>query len=133
MNSLIGIWLFTAIIYQGQQTPPPNPALKLHFIFLSATQNEVHYYRQNERGYCRRWATYRIENSYLYQEVTEVDPDNDASCAGDTDMQKGNISKTFFELKDEKFYLHLPLGDEGIQYIFTKEISAARSTSSFAN
>ncbi len=121
MNSLIGIWLFTAIIYQGQQVPPPHPNLKLRISFLSETTNEIFYYRDGERGYCRRWANYRIEDSNIIQEVTDVDPGNDMACGGDTDMQKGNVSKTFFELKEEKLFLHLPLGNEGIQYIFSRD------------
>ncbi len=121
MSSLIGIWLFTSVIYQSQMIPPPNPALKLRFAFLNETQNEIFYYRTGERGYCRRWATYHIEDSNLIQEVTEVDPGNDSSCGGDTDMQKGNISKTFFELKEDKLFLHLPLGNEGIQYVFSHD------------
>ena len=39
----------------------------------------------------------------------------------DTDMQKGNISKTFFEIKNDQLCLHLPLGNEGIQYIFSRD------------
>ena len=121
MNSLIGLWLFTSVIYQNQIIPRPNPALKLRFAFMSETQNEVFYFRTGERGYCRRYANYRVEDSYLIQEVTDVDPENDSSCGSDTDMQKGNISKTFFEIKNDQLYLHLPLGNEGIQYIFSRD------------
>src|SRR5215218_7481373 len=107
MNSLLGIWLFTAVIYQNQLAPPPNPSLQLRISFLSSTRNEIFYYRTNERGYCRRWAEYHIENTDLIQKVVEVDPDNDASCASDVDMQMDSISKTAFEIKDEKLHLHL--------------------------
>jgi hypothetical protein len=120
MNSLIGIWVFTAIIYQGQLAPLPNPNLHLQFTFLSASQNELFYFRDNERGFCRRSATYQLKDSYLHQEVTEVDPENNSSCAADTDMQLGKVSKTLYEIKDDKMYLHLSLGDNELQYVFTK-------------
>ncbi len=121
MNSLIGIWLFVATVYQGNEAPRPNPDLQLRFIFQSASKNEVFYYRTGERGFCRRWANYRIEVNFIIQEVVQTDPNNASNCGADPDMQLGIISKTPFELKDGKFFLDLPLGDEGIRYIFDRE------------
>lgn len=121
MNSLIGVWLFVATIYQGHEAPRPNPDLQLRFIFESESRNEVFYYRNGERGFCRRWANYRIEDNFLIQEVVETDPSNASFCGSDPDMKIGIISKTPFAVKDDKFFLDLPLGNDGIRYIFDRE------------
>ena len=121
MNSLIGIWLFTALIYQGNLMDPPNPNLKLYYMFQSTTQNEIYYYRDNEIGHCKRSAEYVADETFIKQTVTDVDPDNNSDCALDTDMQLGNKSQVKYEIIDNKLHLHLPLGEDEIVYIFTKQ------------
>lgn len=120
MNSLIGIWLLTGMIYQGNVINPPNPHLKLYYIFQSSSVNEVYYYRDNESGYCKRSAEYSVNNNSIQQKVIAVDPANNSDCSLDTDMQIGNQSKVQYEVTENKLYLHLPLGEESLVYIFTK-------------
>lgn len=125
MSSLLGVWLFTQIIYQGQLMDRPNQNLKLYYIFNSEVQNEIYYYRDNEIGYCKRLANYNIipeKNLYIEQTVIETDAQNNSECALDTDMQIGNYSKTQFEIKNEKLYLYLPLGEDKIVYIFEQQM-----------
>lgn len=103
----------------------PNQNLKLYYIFNSEVQNEIYYYRDNENGYCKRLANYNIiseKNLYIEQTVIETDAQNNSECALDTDMQIGNYSKTQFEIKNEKLYLYLPLGEDKIVYIFEQQM-----------
>lgn len=120
MNSLIGLWLFTSIFYQGQPGPIPNDKLKIYYSFQNEFVNEIYYYRTNETGFCRRWANYQATDSVITQTIDRLDPDNSSSCDSDTDMQLGNSSKVHYEIKDEKLHLYMPLGDEEIQYIFER-------------
>lgn len=120
MNSLIGIWMYASLIYQGQPIPPPNPDLKIYYNFETENINEIFYYRTNENGTCRRKAEYTLKNSELHQTVISIDPSNAEFCSQDTDMQLGNFSKTKYELKDNKMYLYLPLGDEYLIYVWEK-------------
>jgi len=126
MNGLLGIWLFTSLFYQGNIIPPPNPNLKLYYYFESQSRNQIYYYRENETGFCRRWATYTVSASadqtgVLSQKINEVDPDNHMSCGQDPDMQMGVESKTNYHIDPQgQLHLHLSLGDEAIEYIFTR-------------
>lgn len=121
MNSLIGIWLFTSLFYKGEIIPPPNKNLKIYYTFQTETQNELYYYRTNEPGFCRRWANYSITDQKLIQNVVAVDSENNSECSMDTDMQMNNHSQVHFEIRNDQLHLYLQLGEEQIQYIFTKQ------------
>ncbi len=118
MNSLIGLWLFTSLFYQGQLLPPPNENLKIYYSFLNQYRNEIYYYRANESGFCRRWANYQIDGTFITQTIDQIDDENTASCSADTDMQIGNTSKVHYEIINAQLHLYLPLGEEEIHYIF---------------
>jgi hypothetical protein len=120
MSSLLGIWLFSAVLYQGHLMNPPNPNLKLYYSFLSQTRNEIYYYREDEKGYCKRWAEYAADQHFVEQTVVEVDPQNNNSCSGDSDMLMNSHSIVKYEITNNELYLHLQLGDEEIVYIFSK-------------
>lgn len=120
MNSLVGIWVYAALIYQGKPIPPPNPDLKIYYSFETEQTNEIFYYRNNEKGFCKRKAEYKIVGSEIQQTVISTDEGNADFCSQDTDMQIGNFSKTKFEVIDNKLYLHLPLGEETLTYIWEK-------------
>lgn len=120
MNSLIGIWLYTSLIYQGHPIPRPNPALQMYYTFESNNVNEIFYYRTDEKGFCKRKAKYQIDNNEILQTVISVDENNADFCAQDTDMQIGNTSKTRFETTDNTLMLYLPLGEETIIYVWKR-------------
>jgi hypothetical protein len=121
MNSLIGIWMYSSLIYQGQPIPKPNPDLKMYYTFKSDQQNEIYYYRENENGFCRRTASYEVlDNTRLIQKVVEVDPDNADFCGQDPDMQLGTTTEVNFEIKNDKLYLELQLGEDTLVYVWEK-------------
>jgi hypothetical protein len=120
MSNLLGIWFFTALIYQGHLMDPPNPNLHLYYTFMSETRNEVFYYRDDEKGFCKRWADYSAGEQSIEQTVVEVDPLNMDSCSSDSDMLMNSHSMVKYEIKNNQLHLYLPLGEEEIVYIFSK-------------
>lgn len=120
MSSLIGIWLYTSLIYQGQPIPRPNPALQIYYTFESHEINEIFYYRTGEEGFCKRKAKYQIKDNEIEQTVISVDENNAGYCGQDTDMQVGFTSRTKFEIIDDALLLHLPLGEETLIYVWKK-------------
>lgn len=120
MNSLLGIWVYVSLIYQGQPIPRPNPDLKIYYNFETEHINEIFYYRNNEKGFCKRKAEYQVVESEIQQTVISVDAGNADSCSQDTDMQIGNFSRTKFEVNGNKMYLYLPLGEESLIYVWEK-------------
>ncbi len=121
MNLLIGIWLYTSLIYNGQPTPRPDTDLQMYFNFVNESENEIFYYRKSLPGFCRRLATYRIENNLLIQKITALDPKNADFCSEDPDMQLGRESISEFTVSNETFLLHLPLGEETLTFVWTKQ------------
>lgn len=121
MSTLIGLWLYASLIYQGQPIPRPDEKLIMHFIFNNSTENEILYHRQNETGFCRRTAKYSVVNDQLIQEVIAVDPLNAPYCSEDTDMRIGFKSVSKFEVKGDEMYLYLPLGEEEIIYVWKRQ------------
>lgn len=100
---------------------PPNPDLKITFSFESSDRNELFYHRLGERGFCRRWAKYEIQDGLLKQTITEVDAENNSSCGQDTDMQLGRSSATPFEIHGDRLHLRLPLGEDELIYVFERQ------------
>ena len=123
MNSLIGIWLYTSLIYQGQPIARPDPSLKMYYSFNSSTENEIYYSHTSEIGFCHRKANYSLENGNIVQKIVSVDEHNADFCGGDPDMQLGGESKTEYEVDGNILYLHLQMGEETITYVWTKQTS----------
>ncbi|KYG65711.1 hypothetical protein AZI86_01140 [Bdellovibrio bacteriovorus] len=117
MNSLIGLWLFTSIIYHDTPAPRPNPDLMMTFKF-SESESVLHYYRKNQPGFCERTATYTYDGQTLHQTITAVHEGNADFCDKDPDMQMGAVSETPVVLKDGKIHMQLKLGEEDITYIW---------------
>ena len=113
MNSLIGVWMYASLIYNGNPLQRPDERLKMYLIFENNSINEILYSREDENGFCRRKAEYEAVNNVLLQKVIEVDPENASHCSQD--------SRTNFEVKEDKLYLHLPLGEETITYVWEKK------------
>lgn len=120
MNSLIGIWMYASLIYQGHPISRPDPSLQMYYTFESESINEIFYYRSGEKGFCKRKAKYTILKDEILQTVISVDENNADFCAQDTDMQIGNVSSAKFEIENNSLMLHLPLGDETIIYVWKK-------------
>jgi hypothetical protein len=119
MNSLLlGAWVFTTVIYRGQEIPRPNPNLVMTFNFQTDGRNFLHYHRIGEQGECNRTARYEFSDNQLIQEVLSVDPNNASSCSSDPDMQQGQISATPITLEDGRMKMLLNLGNETITYIW---------------
>ncbi len=117
MNSIIGLWLFASIIYRETPAPRPNPDLMMTFKF-SETENILHYYRNNQTGFCERTATYTYDGKNLHQTVTSVNEGNADFCAKDPDMQMGAVTDTPVTVVDGKIHMQLRLGEEDIIYIW---------------
>ncbi|MGZ3725911.1 MAG: hypothetical protein ACXWQQ_08920 [Pseudobdellovibrio sp.] len=123
MNSLLGIWLYTSLIYQGHPIDRPDPSLQMYFIFNNANENELYYYHTSENGSCRRKASYVLENGKLMQKITFVEESNANFCNDDPDMQLGRESVSELQIDGDHLYLKLPLGDETITYVWTKQFN----------
>lgn len=123
MNSLsiIGVWLFSGLLYQGQTLPLPNPDLKLYFEFDASGSDILHYRRVGEVGQCRRKASYRFSGNELYQKIVWVDPENAVWCSQDPDMQMGRESVTPAWLDADHLYLRFQMGDQDIVYVMDKQ------------
>lgn len=120
MNVLTGIWLFSSIIYQGQELPRPNPHLIMTLNFSEARHNTLRYERINESGFCERKAEFQYTSGLLHQKVVWTHPDNSDSCQQDQDMVLGNASITPVEFSEGNLKMTLALGDETLVYIWTR-------------
>lgn len=121
MNSLIGLWFFTSMIYNNSPLPPPNPDLVMSFQFESNGENTLHYYRKNEEGFCERKAHYVFDGASLYQKVFWLHPDNAYWCGNDPDMRLGTEGTNVASISDKgEFHLELNMGDEVITMVWTK-------------
>jgi hypothetical protein len=129
MEYLIGIWVYTSLIYQGTAIPRPDENLKMYFAFNSQSENQLFYYRDHSVGHCRRTAVYSFRENKLYQKITEVDPSNSADCAADPDMQPGRESVVDLNVTEHCLYLTLPLGDETLTYVWQRADSEGNSCS----
>ena len=119
-NQLIGLWMYSGLIFQGAPMPKPSPELVIYFQFENQYENTLYYFRQGERGFCERKASYSVEGNQLKQTITTVNPQNADVCSQDPDMQKDRSSSTEFEIKDGQLYLHLQLGEDKLIYVWSK-------------
>lgn len=120
MTSLIGTWILSYLVYQGNVVPPFRPQISVYYTFSSSSKNELFYFDRDDGSHCHRIAEYRIENDYILQQVISVDEDNSSFCSSDTDMQMDQQSQVKYEVQNEKLILHLKLSDEDIQYVFDR-------------
>ena len=132
-QSIVALWLFSSLIYNGQQIPPPNPMLKIYFQFESNGENTLHYFREGERGYCRRKAHYEFFNKQLKQKINWVDPQNASWCAQDPDMQMGRETTTSAWIEGSSLYLKFPMGEQDLIYVWEKATCVLGSKNIFPN
>ncbi len=120
MPSLIGIWIYASLIYNGVPVPRPNPDLTMYLVFQNFSENELYYYDRTAGTNCRRTAAYKVDKEVLYQKIIQVDPSNTDSCASDTDMQMSRESFTDVKVDGNNLYMQIPLGDESITYVWKR-------------
>lgn len=120
---LLGIWLFTGIVYRGEQQPRPNPNLQLQMMFLNEKQVKVHYSYLGESGFCESISDYdyNAEKSLLHTKVTWLNPENSSMCTQDPDMRMNAESYSEAKVDTDKFYLKLQLGDEDVVLIWDRQ------------
>lgn len=123
-QSIVGIWLFTSIVYQGQEIPPPNPALKIYYEFSDTGTNTLRYYREGEHGFCERRAMYEFSGKFLTQEVVWVHPGNASWCNQDVDMRLGTRTSSEAWISEDRLFLEMSMGEEKIIFIWTPQSSA---------
>ena len=120
ISQLIGLWLYTGLIFHGEPAVKPSPELVIYFQFTNQIENTLFYFRQGERGFCERKAAYSVDAGQISQTITEVNELNSSVCAQDPDMQMGRQAITRFEIKNEQLYLYLTLGEDELIYVWTK-------------
>lgn len=120
MDQLLGIWIYTSLIYAGIPYPRPDTNLQMYFTFSSESENQLFYFRTNEPGFCRRTAQYSFANNKLYQKVVAVDSANAAVCDNDPDMKLNTESVSDLQVTENCLYLVLPLGDETLTYVWQR-------------
>ncbi len=120
LGSLLGLWMYTGLIFQGTPIEKPSPELVIYYYFKSESENSILYFRQGQRGFCERSARYSIQQDQLVQKVVSANPDNADQCSQDPDMQINRFSMTRFEIKNGQLHLHLPLGEDQLTYVWTK-------------
>lgn len=120
LGEIIGLWMYTSLIFQGQPMQKPNPDLIIYFNFTNQYENSILYFRLGQKGFCERTANYSVQQDQLVQKVKATNEDNADFCSQDPDMQINRFSMTQFELKDNQLLLHLPLGEDRLTYVWTK-------------
>lgn len=120
INQLIGLWMYSGLIFQGAPIPKPSPELVIYFNFINQYENSIMYFRQGERGSCERHATYSVKGNQLKQTIIAVNEANADICSQDPDMQKDRSSITEYEIKDGQLYLHLQLGEDQLIYVWLR-------------
>lgn len=128
LSEIIGIWIYTGLIFQGQPIAKPSPELVIYFQFINEYENNLFYFRQDQKGFCDRQASYSIEGQLLKQKIISTNSDNADVCSADPDMQMGSISATRFEIKDDQLFLYLSLGEDELIYVWSKVASVHWST-----
>ncbi|QDK46723.1 hypothetical protein DOM22_16960 [Bdellovibrio sp. ZAP7] len=120
-ESLLGLWIFSSLIYQGQEVPRPNPALQIEYEFSSDGTNSLRYHRDGEPGFCERRALYQFSEETLMQEVVWINPSNADWCTQDSDMQLGRKTRSHIWFKNGRLFLDIEMGDEIISYIWERK------------
>ena len=117
---MLGEWKLTGFIYRGDKIPPLNPKLNLRFHFFANGTDRLFWDRQDEEGFCERYASYEVKQDQLEQTIFAVNPKNRADCATDKDMQMGPMTSTKIEIAQDQLLLHMQLGDEELVYILKR-------------
>lgn len=77
--------------------------------------------KDNEVGFCERKGHWTYSACHLQDLVEWVHPGNAIECAGDPDMQLGNLTQTRAEIINGHLFLYLSLAGADFIYIWKKE------------
>jgi hypothetical protein len=114
-NPLSGTWQYDGFFFQGHRYPTSDPGLFLTFTFTE-NYSRLYWERKGESGFCERIAEFRAEENILFQKVVWVNPQNNAECAKDPDMQLGVESQVKFQTPDN--FLHFFFDINGQEFIY---------------
>lgn len=120
-DRLLGRWLYTGFVYEGQQYPPLDPDLSLYFDFSADGVSTLHWTWKNTASFCSRQALYVRGENLIEQWVVWVNPQNSVRCQGDLDMKIDSRSQTKYFLKEDQLYLELSLDSKPLYYMLTKQ------------
>lgn len=119
--SIEGHWIFYKKIYLGQEIPEhPGATLRMHFEFSAAGESLLYWWHEGEDDLCRRRGEYSVEDGYLLERVTWVDPENAPHCSRDPDMQPGNSTRTPFYFHGRDLAIRFHLGNEPLDLVWKK-------------
>lgn len=121
MNSLLlGLWMFTAMLYQDQRLPPRDPNLKLTYEFRDNGTSRLAWNFGAAGARCEREGLWTVVGENLLRDqVTWVNPANHATCSDDPDMAMSRVTVTPFAIVGEEFHLRLSFGPEELVYVWT--------------
>ena len=121
-KDLNGVWQYDGFFYEGHRYPNPNPNLELYFTFNSVSHVDVLYYsRKNEVGFCERRAEFSVKGNSLHQQITWINPANNAECQQDVDMQIRRASETPFSFNVGELWFHLEVNGKPFTYILKEK------------
>lgn len=120
-DRLLGRWLYTGFVYEGQMYPPLDPDLNLYFDFYVDGVSTLHWTWKNSASFCSRQALYVRGENFIEQWVVWVNPQNSARCQSDPDMKINSRSQTKYFIKEDQLYLELSLDNKPLYYMLTKQ------------
>ena len=118
---ILGRWLYTGFIYDGQEYAPLDPDLVLYFDFYPDGLSTLQWSWSNTTAFCSRQALYAQGKDIIEQWVVWVNPENSPRCQGDPDMKIGTRSQTKYFIKENQLYLELNLDGKPLYYKLTKQ------------
>lgn len=120
-NSVIGLWHFVEMEWNGNRMPPRDPRLSLCFEFHSSGESRLYWTYDDGKTFCERKGVYSVSEGSILDEVVWVNPKNRSDCGDDPDMRKGRTSVTPYDWNENgQLRLTLPMGAEDIVYIWDR-------------
>lgn len=119
-ESIVGKWRWEKYIYQGVESPIPNPDLNLVFEFFPDGKDRVFWDRRGQRGFCERHGEYAFSGCRLKDRVTWINPKNAIDCGSDPDMKQGKETETQAEIRNGEFYLYFEVSGKPFVYVWKR-------------
>ncbi len=116
LNPLVGSWIYSEVIYQNIRQPIFNKDLKIIWTFFDNGSERL-YWSRDDSGFCERFASYKVKENSLLEEVWAINPNNMSECGRDPDMQVGKKTSTPILFFENEIWLIFNLGEETLTYI----------------